>query len=120
MGGGDDGTHERVDYLLIRRSDFLPSSQNGTAGSNELMSRFHYGKKDYFLGGHPLWELFRGTFQMAKKPYLVGGLALLLGYFWCWATRFERPVSGELMKFHRKEQLERLRRLLLDRLRLRR
>lgn len=84
----------------------------GTAGSNVLMSRFNYGKKDYFLGGHPLWQLFRGTFQMVKKPYFVGGLALLLGYFWCWATRFERPVSKELMKFHRKEQLERLRHLL--------
>ncbi len=92
----------------------------GTAGSNELMSRFKYGKKDYFLGGHPLWELFRGIFQMAKKPYLVGGLALLFGYFWGWVTRLERPVSGELMRFHRREQLERLRKLLLDRLHLRR
>ncbi|MGR9108182.1 MAG: glycosyltransferase family 2 protein, partial [Gammaproteobacteria bacterium] len=51
-------------------------------------------------------------FQMAKKPYLVGGLALLFGYFWCWATRFERPVSTQLMQFHRQEQLARLRQLL--------
>lgn len=81
----------------------------GTAGGNELISRFKYGKKDYFLGGHPLWQLCRGCFQMTKKPYLVGGMALLLGYFWCWTTRFERPVSVELMQFYRKEQLERLR-----------
>lgn len=86
----------------------------GTAGSNQLMSRFHYGKKDYFLGGHPLWELFRGLFQMAKKPYFVGGLAMLLGYFWCWATGFKRPVSTELMNFHRQEQLTRLRQLLVN------
>jgi len=90
----------------------------GTAGSNELMSRFKYGKKDYFLGGHPLWELFRGCFQMTKKPYVVGGLFLLFGYFCCWITRFKRPVSDELVKFHRKEQIERLRKLLFDRLRL--
>jgi poly-beta-1,6-N-acetyl-D-glucosamine synthase len=95
---------------------FYHHRKMGTAGSNELMSRFNYGKKDYFLGGHPLWQLFRGTFQMAKKPYLVGGLALLLGYFWCWVTRFERPVSEELMVFNRKEQLERLKMLLRDRL----
>jgi biofilm PGA synthesis N-glycosyltransferase PgaC len=88
----------------------------GTAGGNELISRFKYGKKDYFLGGHPLWELCRGGFQMTKKPYLVGGLALLLGYFWGWATRFERPVSVELMQFYRKEQLERLRLLFSSRL----
>lgn len=40
----------------------------GTAGTNELISRFRYGRKDYFLGGHPLWEIFRGTFQMMKNP----------------------------------------------------
>lgn len=94
---------------------FYHHRKMGTAGSNELMSRFNYGKKDYFLGGHPLWQLFRGTFQMAKKPYIVGGLGLLLGYFWCWATRFERPVSAELMIFHRKEQLLRLRQLVFGR-----
>jgi len=73
-------------------------------------------KKDYFLGGHPLWQLFRGIFQMVKKPYLVGGLALLLGYFWCWVIRFERPISPELMRFHRKEQLGRLKQLFVGRL----
>jgi len=88
----------------------------GTAGSNELMSRFKYGKKDYYLGGHPLWELFRGVFQMTKKPYFVGGIFLLFGYFWCWITRVERPVSEELVTFYRKEQLERLRQLVLGRL----
>ncbi len=92
----------------------------GTAESNELKSRFHYGKKDYFLGGHPLWQLFRSTFQLAKKPYVLGGLCLFSGYLWCWLTRHERPVSSELMKFHRKEQLVRLKKLLPDRLGLRR
>lgn len=84
----------------------------GTAGGSELRARFNYGKKDYFLGGHPLWQLFRGTFQMAKKPYVIGGLGLLAGYGWCWVTGHERPVSPELMKFHRAEQLARLRSLL--------
>lgn len=97
---------------------FYHHRKMGTAGSNELMSRFNYGKKDYFLGGHPLWQLFRGAFQMTKQPYLAGGLALLLGYFWCWATRFERPISQELMQFHRKEQLGRLKQLLVGRLHL--
>ena len=34
---------------------------------------------------------------MTKKPYLVEGMVLLLGYCWCWVTRFERPISPELM-----------------------
>jgi glycosyltransferase involved in cell wall biosynthesis len=84
----------------------------GTAGSSVLGARIHYGKKDYFLGGHPLWQLFRGTFQMTKRPYVVGGLGLLLGYFSCWIRRLERPISDELMRFHRAEQMTRLRGLL--------
>ena len=81
----------------------------GTAGTSVMGARIHYGKKDYFLGGHPLWQLFRGTFQMAKKPYVIGGLCLLLGYFSCWIRRADRPISDELMRFHRAEQMARLR-----------
>lgn len=87
----------------------------GTASTGVLGARFHYGKKDYFLGGHPLWQLFRGTFQMAKRPYLVGGLALMAGYSWCWASRQPRAVSRELMQFHRGEQMARLRQMVASR-----
>lgn len=89
----------------------------GTAGGSELQARFDYGKKDYFLGGHPLWQLARSTFQLGKRPYVIGGLALLTGYTWCWITGHERPVSSELIKFHRGEQMERLRKLLRRRAR---
>ena len=84
----------------------------GTAGTSVLGARFHYGKKDYFLGGHPLWQLLRGTFQMAKKPYVVGGAALMAGYVYCWARGVPRSVSPELMRFHRGEQMQRIRDML--------
>jgi poly-beta-1,6-N-acetyl-D-glucosamine synthase len=84
----------------------------GTAESNEWISRFRYGKKDYLLGGHPLWQLCRGAFQIGKKPYFLGAFALMLGYLWCWLKRADRVVSPELMAFHRQEQLQRLRQLV--------
>lgn len=84
----------------------------GTAGGSVLQARFHYGKKDYFLGGHPLWQLARGTFQFAKRPYVTGGAALIAGYLWCWLRRQPRPVSPELIRFHREEQMTRLKKLL--------
>ena len=90
----------------------------GTAGGSELQARFHYGKKDYFLGGHPLWQLSRGTFQLTKPPYVIGGLALMAGYAWYWIRRAERPVSPQLMAFHRGEQMTRLRTLLRRRVQL--
>jgi biofilm PGA synthesis N-glycosyltransferase PgaC len=80
----------------------------GATGSNTWKAKFDYGRKDYFLGNHPLWQVFRVSFQMMRRPYLLGGLVLLSGYFYSFASRMERPVAAELRKFHRQEQLERL------------
>jgi biofilm PGA synthesis N-glycosyltransferase PgaC len=99
---------------------FVHHRTMGTADGNLLKARFDYGKKDYFLGGHPLWEIFRGAFQMTKKPYVLGGMFLLAGYFWSFLIQAERPVSRDLMNFHRAEQIERLKALILRGLRLNR
>ena len=80
----------------------------GATESTTWKARFDYGRKDYFLGNHPFWQIFRVSYQMLKRPYLVGGLVLLLGYVYSFASRMNRPVDAELLKFHRKEQLSRL------------
>jgi biofilm PGA synthesis N-glycosyltransferase PgaC len=88
----------------------------GRTHGGVLSARFHYGRKDYFCGGHPLWQVFRGMYQMTKKPYFIGGLLLLFGYFWSWLTGVKKQVSRELMAFHRKEQMQRLTDLVRGRL----
>jgi len=79
----------------------------GTAGRSSVGATFSYGKKDYCLGGSPLWQLFRVVYRMTKQP--IDGLALLSGYCWAALRRIERPVSRELMRFHRREQTNKLR-----------
>ena len=81
----------------------------GTAGKGALRALFSYGEKDYYLGGSPVWQLFRVAYRMAKKPVLLGGLALLSGYCWAALRRVKRAVSPELMRFHRREQKKKLR-----------
>jgi glycosyltransferase involved in cell wall biosynthesis len=81
----------------------------GTAGKGPLRALFSYGKKDYYLGGSPVWQLFRVAYRMAKRPVLLGGLALLSGYVWAALRRVQPAVSPELMRFHRNEQMEKLR-----------
>jgi len=81
----------------------------GTAQRGPVAARFRLGNKDYALGSHPLWEVFRSVYQMSRKPFVLGGLALGAGYFWAWVRRRERPVSAEFIAFHRGEQMERLR-----------
>ncbi|MGA8151665.1 MAG: glycosyltransferase family 2 protein [Terriglobales bacterium] len=88
----------------------------GTAQQSLLMSRFRNGAKDYAIGNHPLWEMFRSIYQMTKRPLLIGGVALALGYFWSAIRSAERPVSEELVRFYRQEQMQRLKGLMGRRL----
>jgi len=83
----------------------------GTGNHSPLMARFHYGRKAYYVGGHPLWESLRGVFSMRERPFILGGGCFLAGYWWACVTRMPRPVSSELMAFHRGEQMARLQRL---------
>ncbi len=82
----------------------------GAAHGSELASRFDFGRRDYVFGNHPLWELFRVFYQMARKPFLIGGLMLASGYLWALIRRIERPVSHEVVTFYRNEQMKRLKR----------
>jgi poly-beta-1,6-N-acetyl-D-glucosamine synthase len=84
----------------------------GATESNVFKARFDYGRKDYFLGNHPLWQVFRVSYQMLQWPYVIGGVMLAAGYLYSLVTRIERPVAPELLRFHRQEQLERLQQLL--------
>jgi poly-beta-1,6-N-acetyl-D-glucosamine synthase len=80
----------------------------GTGNNSPLLVPFHYGRKAYYVGGHPIWELLRGFFQMKNEPRIIGGLLFQAGYLWAFLTRMPRAVSPELMKFHRTEQMSRL------------
>ncbi len=91
-----------------REKSFFHYRHLGTAERGVLASSFSYGEKDYYLGGHPLWELFRVTYRLSKPPYIVDGLALGLGYGWAMVRRVNRPVSKQLIAFHRKEQMQKL------------
>jgi poly-beta-1,6-N-acetyl-D-glucosamine synthase len=92
----------------------------GTAERGIVASLFSYGEKDYYLGGSPVWQLFRVAYRMTKQPYFIGGLALLFGYCWAGLRRTTRPVSAELMHFHRDEQLKKLRAIVRSLLTLKR
>jgi len=98
----------------FREKSFYHHRVLGTAERGVLASSFAYGKKDYILGGHPLWELFRCAYRMTKRPYLVGGIALFAGYLAALLSRTERPVSDELMGFHRREQMVKLKAILVS------
>jgi glycosyltransferase involved in cell wall biosynthesis len=96
----------------FREKWFFHHRKLGTAERGRLKSSFSYGEKDYYLGGHPVWEALRVAFRMTRKPYLIDGAALGSGFLWAFLSRQKRAVSKELMKFHRKEQMQKLKAIL--------
>jgi glycosyltransferase involved in cell wall biosynthesis len=92
----------------FREKSFFHHRHLGTAERSVFAAAFSYGEKDYYLGGHPIWELFRVAFRMLKPPYFIEGFALGLGYGWAAVHRLPRPISKELMAFHRREQMRKL------------
>jgi biofilm PGA synthesis N-glycosyltransferase PgaC len=80
----------------------------GTGNDHSWLVRFRYGQKAYSVGGHPFWAFLRGLYQMREKPWILGGLLFEFGYWWSFLTRMHRPVSRELIAFHRGEQMRRL------------
>lgn len=84
----------------------------GTATVGAISASFRLGKQDYSLGGHPVWQVCRSCYQTLRKPYVVGGVSLLVGYCWARIRTPKRPVSSGLVAFTRKEQIARLKRFI--------
>jgi len=95
-----------------REKPFFHHRHLGTAECGTVSALFLYGERDYYLGWHPLWEFCRVGYRTMKYPYIVGGLALGAGFCWAFLRRTPRPVSHELMLFHRKEQMNKLKAIL--------
>lgn len=84
----------------------------GTGNSSAIMTWFRQGHKDYLFGSGPLWQVFRALYQMTKSPYIIGGSLLFFGFMMAWIRRDKKEISKELMDFIRKEQIQRLKKLL--------
>ena len=79
---------------------------------HKLMMNYKLGQRQYCLGFHPLWQLFRSVYQMTRKPYFIAGAALGAGYFWSMLRRVPRPIGPELVALQRRDQMRRLRKFL--------
>ncbi|MGA6957962.1 MAG: glycosyltransferase family 2 protein [Candidatus Acidiferrales bacterium] len=81
-----------------------------------LRGRFYMGRKDYLLGNHPMWEIFRSVYQMGHKPYFIGGFLVLFAYMWDSLRGVKRTIPEELMALRRSDQMKRLKLVMQRRL----
>jgi glycosyltransferase involved in cell wall biosynthesis len=87
--------------------------RQGTAKTHPFLVEFFNGRKDYMFGGHPLWEVFRVAYNLMKRPYVLGGCLLFIGYFSALLTRVEKVFPEDVIRFRRREQMSRLRSFIL-------
>jgi glycosyltransferase involved in cell wall biosynthesis len=93
---------------------FHHKSGSGT-GRKILRTCFVYGKLDFMVGCHPLFEMMKCARRVIERPYLIGALCHLSGYLWASINKTPRPVSQEIVKYLRQEQLQRMRLPILQR-----
>lgn len=84
-----------------------PRQQGATLGV--VRGRIIWARGAYMIGSHPLFALARGVFRMFERPWLIGGLAFLYGFFSCYLDpRIHQIEDRELIRYLRREQLYRL------------
>ncbi len=75
---------------------------------NKWSDLFNLGLRDYSIGYHPVYEFFMCLRRLRCKPCVIGVLLRMSGFIWACLIWKKRIVSNELVKYHRKEQMERL------------
>jgi acetyltransferase-like isoleucine patch superfamily enzyme len=84
-------------------------------GDNLLRHKFRQGRMDYSLGSDALFEILKCLERFPEKPFVLGSLARLGGFFWSAIRHDSRPVSAEFISFLRQDQRGRIASLLQGR-----
>lgn len=81
--------------------------QGATFGA--LRGRIIWGRGAYAVGTHPLFGVARGLYRMAERPWVLGGLAFLWGFFSSYfQAEVEKTRDRDLIRYLRQEQWYRL------------
>lgn len=78
------------------------------AATGSLKSRIEQGYGAYYMGYHPLFLVARGVRYMARRPYLIGGLALISAYFLAWLRGQDHLEDPVVIRYVRQTQWKQL------------
>ncbi|PYK60808.1 MAG: hypothetical protein DME21_10685 [Verrucomicrobia bacterium] len=104
MHGWETQTFPDIEYSHRR--------EMGTEGvANILQTRWLNGVRDQKLGMDPFFAVLKAVRRLLESPLILGNSAWLLGYVCGYALTDDLEVPVVCRKFHRAEQMQRLRRL---------
>jgi glycosyltransferase involved in cell wall biosynthesis len=82
----------------------------GSSHKSVYHGRRRWGRGQYFMGTHPLYLLGITGYRMAERPWVLGGLNILVGYVNAWLQGAPRYEDLEFRRFLRKWQMAELKR----------
>lgn len=96
--------------MSIRHPDlnFIHKRLMGSSHKNILYGRMRWGKGQYFMGTHPLYIFAIGVYRLLERPFVVGGLFIVIGYFKSMLESMPRYDNLEFRKSLHAWQFERL------------
>jgi len=78
-------------------------------GTSVLRARFRQGLTEYGVATHPVFLLAKSIRRaFLEKPYILAGLARLMGFLYGYWLREERRIPEDVAIFVRKEQIRRI------------
>ena len=61
--------------------NIIHKRQMGSSHRGIWHGRMRWGRGQYFMGTHPFYILPMGCYRMLEKPFIIGGLGIIAGYF---------------------------------------
>ena len=70
------------------------------------------GRSHHFMASHPLWLLATAFYHMQERPYILGGVGIIIGYLEAILERSKQLWDHELKRYLRKWQIKKLTQIL--------
>lgn len=113
-GGLEDGIAEitaRYHGWKTRSFKDLPVVHHrelGSVGRSVYRARFSNGLTTYVVGFSFVYHAIRSLSRIFERPYVIGSMLLVSGYMWGLLSRQRKVVPSEIVKFIRREQMNKL------------
>lgn len=109
MWDGIDGHHCRsLGWIACSWDDpelrFIHLRPMGSSQRGILTGRMRHGFGQYFMGTGIIYMTVAAGYRMIRPPFIVGGLAMWLGYIRSWITKQPRFDNPALRSFIRRYQ----------------
>ena len=83
-------------------------------GSGSLFKgKYRRGISFFVIGYHPLFQFFRCLYRIKNKPFLLGSMIELFGFFFCYFRKEKILLTDDIVQYVRREQLRRLKTIFM-------